>query len=67
MALPSTHNHNNSQCSVLEVPIDKVKYLEQLSTLSPQSLKLLAELSTYKNIERKLKDNAGLIKIKLAI
>lgn len=52
----------------IEVANEKAVYLEQLAkNLNTESLKLLAELSRTNNIDLKIKKNAGLIKVKLAI
>jgi len=52
----------------IEVANEKAVYLEQLSkNLNAESLKVLAELSKTNNIDLKIKKNANLIKVKLAI
>lgn len=60
--------HNvTKQCmeSNIKTTVDKAPYLQQLETMSAESLKLLAELSKYPNIEKKLKANANVIKLSL--
>jgi hypothetical protein len=40
---------------LIKVPADRARYLTELSTLSPEALKILAEKSKKPGIEQKLK------------
>lgn len=60
MGQPSTKQNG---CTVLNVPDEKAIYLVQLALLNVETLRILSDLSKYRNIEKKLKDNAGILKI----